>query len=71
MKELFEKIYTREDGRFEIRYHYGYKDDGTSNYKSVYGSNEKEVLSAYNKLMNDLKCKNYLLIYYKTYIYKF
>lgn len=68
MKEGFEKIYTREDGRFEIRYHYGYKDDGTSNYKSVYGSNEKEVLSAYHKLMNDLTCKNDLLIYDKTYI---
>lgn len=68
MKEETEKIYSRKDGRFEIRYHYGYKDDGTSNYKSVYGSSEKEVIDNYNQVMDDLISKNDLLIYDKTYI---
>lgn len=68
MKEELEKIYTRKDGRFEIRYHYGYKDDGTANYKSVYGNSEKEVINNYRKLMNDYIIKNDLLIYDKTYI---
>ena len=30
MREDIENIYSRKDGRFEIRYHYGYKEDGTS-----------------------------------------
>ena len=68
MKEEVEKIYSRKDGRFEIRYHYGYKDDGTSNYKSVYGSSEKEVVNAYHQVINSLIEKNDLLIYDKTYI---
>lgn len=68
MKEETEKIYSRKDGRFEIRYHYGYKDDGTSNYKSVYGSSEKEVIDNYHQVINDLIGKNDLLIYDKTYI---
>ena len=44
MIETIDKIYSRKDGRFEIRYHYGYKDDGTSNYKSVYGNSETWVM---------------------------
>lgn len=68
MKEETEKIYSRKDGRFEIRYHYGYKDDGSSNYKSVYGSSEKEVIDNYHQVMDDLIGKNDLLIYDKTYI---
>jgi nuclear transport factor 2 (NTF2) superfamily protein len=38
MTETIDNIYSRQEWRFEIRYHYGYKDDGTSNYKSVYGN---------------------------------
>lgn len=68
MKVKIEKIYSRKDGRFEIRYHYGYKDNGTSNYKSVYGSSEKEVIANYNQVMDELIGKNDLLIYDKTYI---
>ncbi len=68
MKEVTEKIYSRKDGRFEIRYHYGYKDDGTSNYKSVYGSTKKEVIKNYHLVINDLISKNDLLIYDKSYI---
>ncbi len=68
MKEKIERIYFRKDGRFEIRYHYGYKDDGNSNYKSVYGNSEKEVIDNYHQLMKDLIVKNDLLIYDKTYI---
>ncbi len=67
-KKELEKIYFRKDGRFEIRYHYGYKEDGSSNYKSVYGSSKKEVINAYRKLMNNYIIKNDLLIYDKTYI---
>ena len=43
MKEDIENIYSRKDGRFEIRFHYGYRDDGTSNYKSVYENYKKIV----------------------------
>lgn len=68
MREEIDKIYSRKDGRFEIRYHYGYKDDGTSNYKSVYGNSEKEVVSNYHKTIDNLISKNDLLIYDKTYI---
>jgi len=68
MKEDIDKIYSRKDGRFEIRYHYGYKDDGTSNYKSVYGNSENEVVNNYHKVINDLISRNDLLIYDKTYI---
>lgn len=63
-----EKIYKRKDGRFEIRYHYGYKEDGTSNYRCVYGKSEKEVKNAYHKLIDSYIIKNDLLIYDKTYI---
>lgn len=68
MREDIDKIYSRKDGRFEIRYHYGYKDDGTSNYGSVYGNNENEVVINYHKTIDDLIRKNDLLIYDKTYI---
>ncbi len=68
MKSKTGKIYSRKDGRFEIRYHYGYKDNGTSNYKSVYGSSEKEVLDNYHQVIDNLIGKNDLLICDKTYI---
>lgn len=68
MKENFENIYLRKDGRYEIRYHYGYKEDGTSNYKSVYGSNEKEVIDNYKKKIKELMIKKDLLIFDKSYI---
>lgn len=68
MQEGIEKIYSRKDGRYEIRYHYGYKEDGTSNYKSVYGNSEKEVIDNFHQVMDDLVSKNDLLIYDKTYI---
>ncbi len=68
MREDIENIYSRKDGRFEIRYHYGYKDDGTSNYKSVYGSSEEEVVENYKKKIEELFQKNDLLIFDKSYI---
>lgn len=68
MKEKAEKIYLRQDGRFEIRFHYGYKDDGTSNYKSVYGNSIEEVDNNYTMKINDLIIKKDLLIYDKSYI---
>ncbi len=68
MKENFENIYVRKDGKYEIRYHYGYKEDGTSNYKSVYGSDEKEVIYNYKNKMKDLMLKKDLLIFDKSYI---
>ncbi len=68
MKERIKKIYFRKDGRYEIRYHYGYKYDGTPNYKSVYGKSEKEVIGNYHQVLDDLINKNDLFIYDKTYI---
>ncbi len=68
MKEKIESIYSRNDGRFEIRYHYGYKDNGAANYKSVYGATKKEVLNNYNKTIKNLINKNDLLIYDKNYL---
>ncbi len=68
MREDIENIYSRKDGRFEIRYHYGYKEDGTSNYKSVYGSSEKEVIENYNQKIERLISENDLLIFDKSYI---
>lgn len=68
MREDIENIYSRKDGRFEIRYHYGYKEDGTSNYRSVYGSSEEEVIENYKIKMDKLVSDNDLLIYDKSYI---
>lgn len=68
MKEEIENIYLRKDGRYEIRYHYGYKEDGTSNYKSVYGSSEDEAVENYKRKMEELFNKNDLLIFDKSYI---
>ena len=67
-EERTEKIYVRKGGKYEIRYHYGYKDDGRPNYKSVYGGSEREVVDNYNQVINDLMEKSDLLIYDKTYI---
>lgn len=68
MREDFENIYLRKDGRFEIRYHYGYKDDGVSNYRSIYGSSEEEVIVNYKRKMEELFEKRDLLIFDKSYI---
>ena len=68
MKEDIENIYSRKDGRFEIRFHYGYRDDGTSNYKSVYGSSEEEVVENYKNKIEELFQNNDLLIFDKNYI---
>lgn len=68
MKEDIENIYSRKDGRFEIRYHYGYKEDGTSNYRSVYGSSEEEVVENYKAKIEELFKNNDLLIFDKSYI---
>ncbi len=62
MKDNFEKIYSRKDGRHEIKYYYGYKYNGTVNYNSVYGNSEKEVLDNYHKLMKNYLAKHDLLI---------
>lgn len=62
------KIYYRKDGRDEIRYFYGYREDGTANYKSVYGSDETEVVQNYKNKINELIEKRDLLIYDKNYI---
>lgn len=61
-------IIFRDDGRYEIRYHYGYKNNGTSSYKSVYGRSENEVIDNYNKKIKELENNKDLLIYDKTYI---
>lgn len=68
MKEEIESVYLRKDGRYEIRYHYGYKEDGTSNYRSVYGSSEEEVIKNYKLKMEELFSKNDLLIFDKSYV---
>ena len=68
MREESENIYLRKDGRYEIRYHYGYKEDGTSNYRSVYGSSKDEVIENYKRKMEDLFNNGNLLIFDKTYI---
>ena len=62
------KIYFRKDGKFEIRYHYGYKENDIPNYRSVYGKSKKEVIDNYRNVIDDLLGKNDLLIYDKTYI---
>lgn len=68
MKDEIQNIYLRKDGRYEIRYHYGYKEDGSSNYRSVYGSSEEEALKNYKLKMNELINNNDLLIYDRSYI---
>lgn len=68
MKENIENIYCRKDGRFEIRYHYGYKDDGISNYRSVYGNSKEEVIDNYHEMIDKLIDNNDLLIYDRSYI---
>lgn len=68
MREVNQKIYSRNDGRFEIRYHYGYKDDGSPNYKSVYGYSKTEVVQNYNNKIDKLFHEHDLLIFDKTYI---
>lgn len=68
MKDEILNIYSRKDGRYEIRYHYGYKEDGTSNYKSVYGSSEEEVKENYIKKQEELFNNNDLLIFDKSYL---
>jgi integrase len=68
MKENIENIYLRKDGRFEIRFHYGYKDDSATNYKSVYGSSEEEVVENYKNKIEELFQNNDLLIFDKNYI---
>lgn len=61
-------IHARKERRFEIRYHYGYKADGTSNYQSVYGNSRNEVLRIYNNVINTFIQKKDLLIFDKTYV---
>lgn len=63
-----ENIYLRKDGRFEIRYHYGYKEDGSANYKSVYGNSKEEVVKNYKNKIEYLFKNNDLLIFDKSYI---
>lgn len=57
-----------KEGRFEIQYHYGYKADGTANYRSIYGKSRNEVLTIYHRVINTLIQNNDLLIFDKTYI---
>lgn len=61
-------IYLRKDGRFEMRYHYGYRDDGSSNYKSIYGMTEKEVKKKYKEIVAKLLKQHDLLIFDKNYL---
>lgn len=68
MKEEVKKVYLKKDGRFEIRYHYGYKDDGTSNYRSIYGHSEIEVIKNYKRKIDELFNNKDLLIFDKNYI---
>lgn len=61
-------IIIRKDGRYEIRYHYGYNSNDSSNYRSVYGRCNEEVLNNYSKKIKELTNNKDLLIYDKTYI---
>ena len=61
-------VILREDKRYEIRFHYGYKNNGTSSYKSVYGKTKQETIDNYNKKIKELESNKDLLIYDKSYI---
>lgn len=48
-------IYKRKDGRYEGRYLYGYKEDGTPNYRSIYANTKDKAVQ---KLDYELKKKS-------------
>lgn len=62
MDEKNINIYKRKDGRFEARYPYGYKDDGSINYKSVYGRTEEEARLNCNEEIEQKLMDNDLLV---------
>lgn len=68
MQKKTKKIYLRKDGRYEIRYYYRHKKDGTNNYKSIYGSSNKEAILNYNRIKKKLLKEKDLLIFDKSYI---
>ena len=61
MNDKSYKIYQRKDQRYEVRYPYGIKSNGKTNYNSVYGKTKKEALDKYsiiiNKKINELDLK--------------
>lgn len=68
MDITIDKVYLRKDGRFEVRYPYGTKDDGSINYKSIYGITEEEALNKAKKEIEEKITINDLLIYDKSYL---
>lgn len=62
------KVYIRKDGRYEARYPYGYKEDGSINYKSVYGKTIDEVNLKRDIEIETKKNSNDLLILDKSYL---
>lgn len=63
-----EHVYLRKDGRFEVRYPYGLKKDGTTNYKSVYGKTEEEAKEKAKIERNKKEEENDLMILDKTFL---
>lgn len=60
------KIYQRKDQRYEIRYSYGVKSNGKTNYNSVYGKTKSEVIRKYNIIINKKIKENDLKILDKS-----
>lgn len=58
MNENNYKIYQRKDQRFEVRYPYGVKSNGKTNYNSVYGKTKEEAIDKYNIVISR-KMKEY------------
>lgn len=67
MRKQKRKVYLRKDGRYELRYAYGLKKDGTTNYRSVYGETEEEVLEKAKVEKKKMDLKNDLLILDKSF----
>lgn len=63
-----ERVYKRKDGRYEARYPYGYKQNGSINYKSVYGKTIDEVSLKRSIEIETRKNANDLLILDKSYL---
>ncbi len=61
-------VYKKGNGRFEARYFYGYKPNGTIRYKSVSGKTYEETLKKCKEEINKKILANDLLIYNKDYL---
>lgn len=67
MNNDVKNVFKRKDGRFEARYPYGLKADGSTNYNSVYGKTEAEVIEKRKREMSEKIKNNDLLIFDKKY----